>query len=210
MNFGIRTDVGVMPFLAGVTGVVIMLGTVIGQSGNTNSADDNSMSGMDMGPGSSSMSSMSSMPGMSGGGSSGGSSGSSSSMPGMMSMNGSGPAAPSSGGTMKMPDGSTMASSAMPMNMADPNMAASMPGGLHTSCSGSTCTVLFASTATGTAKVLGSTAKLDKASAKQLVLAVGGKKLTLTPGKSVRAGKLQVELTKVEGKTYTVKFSKAR
>jgi hypothetical protein len=96
------------------------------------------------------------------------------------------------------------------MNMADPKMAASMPGGLHTSCSGSTCTVLFASTATGTAEVLGSIAKLDKASAKQLVLAVGGKKLTLTPGKSVRAGKLQVELTKVEGKTYTVKFSQAR
>ncbi|HEX3611195.1 MAG TPA: hypothetical protein VHU88_05865 [Sporichthyaceae bacterium] len=211
MNFGIRTDVGVMPFLAGVTGVVIMFGTVIGQSGNTNSADDNSMSGMDMGPGSSSMSSM---PGMSGGGSSGGSSGSSSSMPGMnmpgMTMKGSGPAAPSTGGTMKMPDGSTMASSAMPMNMSDPNMAASMPGGLHTSCSGSTCTVLFAGTATGTAKVLGSTAKLDKASAKQLVLTVGGKKLTLTPGKSVRAGKLQVELTKVDGKTYTVKFSQAR
>jgi hypothetical protein len=187
MNFGIRTDVGVMPFLAGVTGVVIMFGTVIGQSGNTNAADDNSMSGMDMGPGSSSMSSM----------------------PGMSPSTNS-PAAPSTGGTMKMPDGSTMASSAMPMNMSDPKMAASMPGGLHTTCSGSTCTVLFASTATGTAKVLGSTAKLDKASAKQLVLTVGGQKLTLTPGKAVRADKLQVELTKVDGKTYTVKFSKAR
>jgi hypothetical protein len=185
MNLRIKHNFGVMPFFAGITGVVIMLGTVIGQSGNTNSADDNSMSGMNMGPGSSSMSSM----------------------PGMSPSTNS-PAAPSTGGSMKMPDGSTMASSAMPMNMADPKMAAAMPGGLHTSCSGSTCTVLFADTATGTADVLGTTAKLDKASAKQLVLTVGKKKLTLRQGKPVTDGKLKIELMKVAGKTYTVTFTK--
>lgn len=178
-------DFAVMPFFAGVSGAVMVLGTVIGQSGNANSFDDsNPMSGMDMGPGSS----MSSMPGMSGEGSS---------------------AAPAAG-SMTMPDGSTMASSAMPMNMSDPKMAASMPGGLHTSCSGATCTVIFASTATGTAAVLGTTAKLDSASAKQLVLTVGKKKLTLRQGRSVSAGHIKVELTKVAGKSYTVTFTKTR
>ena len=204
MSFSLR-DFKVLPFFAGVGGAVMLLGTVVGQGGNTNAADNNSMSGMDMGSGSS-------MPGMSGGAPApapGGGSGGSSSMPGMPGMKmGSDSQSSAGGGSMKMPDGSTMASSAMPMNAADPNMAASMPGGLHTDCSGSTCTVQFASTATGTANVLGTTAKLDKASAKQLVLTVGGKKLTLHQGKPVTSGKIKVELTKVSGKTYTVTFTK--
>jgi hypothetical protein len=109
-----------------------------------------------------------------------------------------------------MPDGSTMAASAMPMNMNDPNMAASMPGGLHTTCKGDTCTVIFAPTATGTAKVLGTTAKLDSANAKQLVLTVGRKKLTLRQGKPVQDGKMRVELTSATAHEYTVKFTRSR
>ena len=180
---------GVMPLFAGVTGVVLMVGTVIGQAGHDKSAGgDDLMAGMNMSSGS-----MSSMPGMS------------------MGSGDAPPAAPApagGGGSMTMPDGSTMASSAMPMNMSDPNMAATMPGGLHTTCKSDTCTVIFAPTATGLAKVLGTTAKLDSAKGTQVVLTVGKKRLTLRQGKPVRDGKMRVELTSANAHAYTVKFTK--
>jgi hypothetical protein len=114
-----------------------------------------------------------------------------------------------------MPDGSTMASAAMPtkptkpMNMADPKMAAQMPGGLHTTCAADTCTVIFADKATGVAKVLGTTATLDSAKAEQIVLTVGKTKLTLRQGKPVTDGKLRIELTSSKAGEYTVKFTKS-
>jgi hypothetical protein len=110
---------------------------------------------------------------------------------------------------MKMADGSTMPSAAMPMNMSDPQMAAQMPGGLHSTCAGDTCTVIFADKATGTAKILGTTAKLDSAKAKQIVLTVGKKKLTLSQGKPVTDGKFRIELTSSNAGEYTVKFTKS-
>jgi hypothetical protein len=97
----------------------------------------------------------------------------------------------------------------MPMSMADPHMAAQMPGGLHTTCAADSCTVIFADKATGTAKVLGTTAKLDSAKAKQIVLTVGKKKLTLRQGKPVTDGKLRIELTSANGGEYTVKFTRS-
>jgi hypothetical protein len=113
---------------------------------------------------------------------------------------------------MTMSDGSTMAAAAMPakpMNMSDPHMAGQMPGGLHSTCAGDTCTVIFAQTATGVAKVLGTTAKLDSAKAQQIVLTVGKKKLTLRQGKPVTDGKLRIELTSSSAGQYTVKFTKS-
>jgi hypothetical protein len=198
-------DIAPLPFFAGIGGVVLLLGTVVGQSGHgdVGSAYD-PMAGMNMGSGGGSSTS-SSMPGMDKGSGNAFGSGSSSSMPGMSMGSGS-----SSGDSqMKMPDGSTMPSAAMPMNLSDPQMAAKMPGGLHSTCAGDTCTVIFAEAATGVAKVLGTTAKLESAKAKQIVLTVGKKKLTLRQGKPVTDGKLRIELTSSNAGEYTVKFTKS-
>jgi hypothetical protein len=227
-------DVASLPFFAGVGGVVLLLGTVVGQNGHGDVGGANDpMMGMNMGSGGGgSSSTSSSMPGMnmgSGNAFSGTNPASSSSMPGMNMGSGSGsggagmkmpdgstmssaamPTNTGAGGaTMKMPDGSSMPSAAMPMNMTDPQMAAQMPGGLHSTCAGDTCTVIFADKATGVAKILGTTAKLDSAKAKQIVLTVGKKKLTLRQGKPVTDGKLRIELTASNAGEYTVKFTKS-
>jgi hypothetical protein len=193
MSLPLLGDMAVTPFLAGIAGVGLMIGTVVGQSGydKASTDDNNPMAGMNMGSGSS----MSSMPGMGAG-----------------STTAAAPA-PDSAGTMKMPDGSSMPAASMPMgskpmNMTDPNMAAAMPGGLHTTCSAQECTVVFAPTATGVAKVLDTTAKLDSAKAKQIVLTVGKRKLTLHQGKPVTDGKLRIELTGATSQEYTVEFTR--
>jgi hypothetical protein len=183
-------DLAVVPFFAGVAGFGLLFGTVVDQPARHNSDNDvyNPMAGMNMGSGSGS--------------------GATTSMPGMnMGSN----AAPAGGGTMTMSDGSTMAAAAMPeksMDMSDPKMAAAMPGGLHTTCSGQECTVIFAPTSTGVANILGTTAKLDSATGKQIELTVGKKKLTLRQGKPVTDGKFRVELVASDSHQYTVKFTK--
>lgn len=215
---GVR-DVGAVPFFAGVGVVAMMMGTMFGQAGHdTFDTADNVMSEMGdskLGPGSP-MAGMKMGSGSSGsmaGMKMGSGSASSSSMPGMKMGSDSGHGPTSSGATMTMPDGSTMPSATMPsatmpMNMSDPKMAASMPGGLHSDCKSDTCTVIFAPDATGVAKVLGTTAKLESAQAKQIVLLVGKKKLTLRQGKPATDGNLRIELTDASPHGYTVKFTR--
>jgi hypothetical protein len=190
-------DFAPLPFFAGVGVVGLLVGTVVGQSGHGDvGGNADPMAGMNMGAG--------------------GGSAMSSSMPGMsMSSNATSTSAAAPGATMTMPDGSkmpdgSMPRNAMPMKMSDPDMAAAMPGGLHSSCSGEVCTVIFAPRATGVAKILGTTAKLDQAQVKEVVLTVGKKRLTLHQGKPVTDGKLRVELTAATSQEYTVRFSRTR
>jgi hypothetical protein len=116
---------------------------------------------------------------------------------------------------MTMPDGTKMSSAAMTdkpmsMNMNDPKMAASMPGGVHSTCAAEVCTVIFAPSATGVARILGTTAKLDSAKGGQVVLIVGKKHLTLRQGKPVTEGNLRIELKSANAGGYTVQFTKSR
>jgi hypothetical protein len=94
------------------------------------------------------------------------------------------------------------------MDMADPKMAAAMPGGLHSTCQDDACTVIFADGATGIAKVLGTTARLDGVRGKNVTMTVGGHKLTLRRNKPVNVGKIRVELTGENGHEFTVRFTR--
>jgi len=200
-----RSKVAVLPLGAGIAGVVVVLGTIVGQAGHAaGAADPNPMAGMNMSGGSMSGTSMPQM-----------------AMPGdsktapTTTAAKTGDAAPAAGmAGMDMSDpkmaGMDMTKpGAAPMDMSDPKMAAAMPGGLHTTCKADACTVVFADTATGIAKVLGTTAHLEHAAGKTMTLTVGGHKLTLTRGKALTAGKVKVELMDVKGHAFTVRFSKA-
>jgi hypothetical protein len=213
--------------------VVILLGTVVGQKGHAagvnpmSGSGGNPMDGMEgMGhsksggmnmPGMSSGSSTSSMPGMtmpgdstSAGSTSAGSTAATTTDATKSATSAS--AAPMAGMDMSDPKmaGMDMSKPATTsMDMTDPKMAASMPGGLHTTCKADTCTVVFADTATGIAKVLGTTAHLEHSAGKTLTLTVGGHKLTLAQGKAVTSGKLSVKLTSSTAHTYTVTFTKS-
>ena len=180
-------SIGFAPMTCAVLGGVLTLGTVVGQHGSAPQGDASAspMAGMDH----SAMAGMNhSMPGMD-----------HSAMPGM----GSAPPAATA------PGAAPGAAPTAAMDMSAPGMAASMPGGLHSSCAAATCTVVFARGATGTASVLGAHARLHRLTPSTVALQVDGKPIVLRPGREVRSHGLTIKLVRADTKEASVKFHKA-
>lgn len=176
-------SIGFAPMTCAILGGVLTLGTVVGQHGSAPQADATAgpMAGMDH----SAMAGMNhSMPGMD-----------HSAMPGMDA------AAPAAAA----PGAAPMAA----MDMSAPGMAASMPGGFHSSCASATCTVVFARGATGVASVLGVHARLHKLTPSAVALQVDGKPVVLRPVRQVRSHGLTITLVSADTKQASVKFRKA-
>ena len=171
-----QRQMSLVPLAGGCLGVVLVLGTAVGQGGHANnSVDFDPMGGMDM--------SGAGMPGTAGAG------------------DGSAPA--DSSGTAA---GGASAMGAM--DMSDPAMAASMPGGFHATCTASRCTVIFARTSTGTAHVLGTTARLARVQGTEVTVLIDGRPVRLRPGHALRVGRRRAELVDASSDEFTVTFSR--
>jgi len=102
--------------------------------------------------------------------------------------------------------GMKMSGAAMAMT---PGMAAQMPGGVHTACEGTTsCRVIFAKGASGTASVLGFKTRLTALSAKSASLSVGGHRVVLHGQKAVRYHGLTLKITRMSAKEVWIRVVK--
>ena len=150
-------QIAALPFAAGCLGVVLVVGTAVGQAGHSDaSVDFDPMGGMDM-----------------------------------------------SGMNMGAP-----ATDMPAMNMDDPDMAAAMPGGFHATCGSEKCTVVFAATSSGTARILGTTVELGRVTGDAVTLLVGHRAIELRKRHPVTAGAVRARLVKADDHEVTVEFTR--
>jgi len=213
--------VSLLPMSAAAAAVVILLGTMMGQAGHDEGSaaliDSNPMAGMNM-------------PGMDGGGAAASAPAAGMDMSGKdagMDMSGKSAGMDMSGKDAGMDmtgksagmdmtgkdAGMDMSAAGMNMSAKDhaamakapmamkPGMAAQMAGGVHADCaSATTCSVIFAKGASGSASLLGFKTRLAGLSAKSARLTVGGHEVVLQGRKAVRYHGLTFKVTRISAK----------
>jgi len=212
-------SVSVLPLGSAVVGLGLLFGTMIGQAGHDegnaalSAMDGMNMPGMDHGGGAAPGGAM---PGMDMSGKDAGMdmSGKDAGMDmsgkdAGMDMSGKDAGMDMSGKDAGM-DMSGSAAAAKPMVMK-PGMAAGMPGGVHSTCTGSTsCSAIFAKGASGTASLLGQRTRLSALSANTAILTVGGHKVVLHRQKAVRYHGLTLKITRLTAGEVWIRVVKAR
>ena len=174
------SQISVLPAAGAVLGMVLVVGTTVEQAGHSDSSVDfDPMGGMDM---------------------------SGVTMPATDMPPANAPGADTASSGMTGMDTSGTAVSGM--NMDDPAMAAAMPGGFHATCTPTQCTVIFARTSTGTAAVLGMTARLAGVRGGIVSLVVGKHAVTLHRGRPVLVGRDRAEFTDSDVDNVTVVFTR--